>query len=77
MQKLSVKSLDLDHKIVKIDVPIFITVQARRKHEGREEGDRPLLDQVEEIYRKAITTARPHSIILVGRLVGRLLDQVE
>jgi hypothetical protein len=74
MQKLSVKSLNLDHKILK---PHIFTVQARRKHEGREEGDRPLLDQVEEIFRKAITTARPHSIILVGRLVGRLLDQVE
>jgi hypothetical protein len=26
-----------------------------------------LLDQVEEVYRRAITTARPQSIILVGR----------
>ncbi len=32
---------------------------------------------MEEIYRKAITTALPHSIILVGRLVGRLLNHVE
>ena len=45
----------------------LVTLQARRKHEGREEGGLPLLDQVEEVYRRAITTTRPHSIILVGR----------